>query len=103
MFFDNIIFDIYSMFAAVAVCIAGIPQIYLLWKKKSSKNISLAMWFLLLFGLSAMWLREVFEVRNPIFIAQLSFSEFINISVIMLVVYFRYIKHSQEKETENNG
>lgn len=102
MFFDSIIFDIYAMLGAIAVCLAGLPQLYLLWKSGSSQNISLAMWILLLFGLSAMWLREVFVVKNPIFIGQLSLSEFVNISVILLVVYFRYIRKT-EKETENDG
>lgn len=91
MFFDSLIGNIWGILAVIAVCGAGLPQLYLLWKSKSSQNISLTMWTLLFFGLSYLWLREIFVVQNPLIIIQLSFSEFVNLSVIILVSYFRYV------------
>ena len=90
----------FAISGAAVISVAGLPQLWRMYKSKSSQNLSVIMWILLFYGLLPLWIREVVWVQNPIFIFQITFSQMVNILAIVLIFYYRYFyRYSQEGGT----
>ncbi len=77
----NIVFEFFSWSALLAITLASVPQIVLIFKRKSTKGVSLATYGLLLFGLGFLFIRSLFTVED--LIIQLNFG--ISVTIILIV------------------
>ena len=75
--------DLIGFIAAVSTTICFIPQLLKAWKTKSTKDVSLAMFILLIFGV-LMWLIYGFLINSiPVIVAN-AFTLLIAIGILLL-------------------
>jgi MtN3 and saliva related transmembrane protein len=79
--------EILGLVAAIFTTGAFVPQVYKTWKEKSTKDISLTMYTVLLLG-ALMWSVYGFSLQSlPIIIANLA------TAVLLLIMIILKIKH----------
>lgn len=91
------IFEIFSWLAMITLTSASVPQIILIFKRKSTEGISWATYGLLLFGMGTLFIRSLFTIED--IIIQLNYG--VGASIILIAnlqfVYYRVLKKNRLK------
>ena len=79
--------DLIGFIAAICTTVCFLPQLIKAWKTKSTKDISLAMFLILTFGV-LMWLAYGFLINSMPVIAANAFTFIIAVGILLLKIKY---------------
>ena len=88
----NIFFETVSWLATIALTLASVPQVILIFKKKSVEGISWLTYGFLLFGLGVLFIRSLFTIYDLIIQLNYALGLFAILTVNLQFVYYRFFK-----------
>ena len=80
--------EIWMSFVGVSMSLAGIPQAYRMWKRKTSDDISLLLWLIMFHGI-VWWLIYGLMINSLCLIITNIVSIIIDIVVIGMIIKYR--------------
>jgi len=84
----NRLIEIWMSFVGVSMSIGGIPQLYRMWTRKTSEDISIVMWVVMIHGI-AWWLYYGIRIKSASLIVTNSVCLIIDIAVLAAVLFYR--------------
>lgn len=91
------IFEVVSWLAMVSLTAASIPQIILIFKRKSTEGVSWPAYALLFFGMVILFIRSLFTIKDQVIQANYGIS-----TIIILIANIQFFYYRCLKKTSNN-
>ena len=95
----NTLFEIFSWLATIILSLASVPQVILIFKKKSAQGVSWATYGLLLFGLTIILFRSLITTKDPVIQLNYGAGLVITLIVNLQIFYYRFIKPARGQES----
>jgi uncharacterized protein with PQ loop repeat len=80
--------ELFMTLVGTVMALAGIPQAYRIWTRKSSEDISLIMYCIFVFG-QCWWIAYGYGITSPCLIITNSVALLVNSGIVVLSLRFR--------------
>lgn len=80
--------ELWMSLVGISMAVAGIPQIYRMWQRKSSGDVSLIFWLVLVHGI-AWWLYYGISIGSTSLIITNSVCLMFDISTVIMIIKYR--------------
>jgi MtN3 and saliva related transmembrane protein len=81
--------ELLMTFVGTVMALAGIPQAYRIWSRKSSEDISLMMYSIFVFG-QFFWIAYGAHMTSPCLVISNSVALLVNSTIVVLSLRFRH-------------
>lgn len=88
-----LVFEILGWIAMVMLLVTSIPQIVLNFKRKSTEGVSWLTFGLLLFGMSILFLRSLFTIKDLVLQLNFGLGTLLVLIINIQFFYYRILKH----------